>query len=240
MAGAKTNFGQRLAFILLIIMLALLPFHAFIYTWIKSYFWTDSWTIIIHVWKEILVIVLGLLGIGEVISKRSQLPHGRGNALAYLYLGLAFLYFALFTGDNVFQAAFGLRTAAVFVILFLVVQLFNWTKENFRQLLLVALVVGSITALFGILQTTVLPANFLTNFGYSQVVSSWDPQGNLPAYHQLGDAATTVRAQATFAHPNRFAAYLLLIFFPLFFFATKTKPGWRRQLAQVASLVVLF
>lgn len=259
MVTTKTNFINRVAIVLAGLMLVLLPFHAFFYTWIKSFFWTDDWTIIVHIWKEIVIGILCLLGLWQLLRKRqglpkdagllkhanllrgASLPRGKGNSLAYIYLGLTLLHLAIFPGDSIFQAIFGWRNAAIFIVLFLVIQIFSWSGRALHNTLIVMLIAGCMTAMFGILQVSILPPDFLTHFGYSKVISTWDPHGNLPAYHQLGDDASTIRAQSTFSQPNRFGAYLLLLFFPLLFFSTSAKGMQKthRVIAGLAGIIVM-
>ncbi|MCF7846067.1 MAG: O-antigen ligase family protein [Candidatus Peribacteraceae bacterium] len=205
---SRNNFSERMAWWLIATLLVLLPFHAFLFTWLKSFFWTDSWTILIQSWKEILVGILGLLAFGKLISQR-KFPKGSTFWLGLALIVLAIAYTA-FGGGVLAQKILGLRTATLFLIAFLSVRFFVFEKSKIEQLKKIVLCSAAIVIAFALAQQFLLPADFLKYFGYSENVSEWLPGGNLPIYHLVGDS-DTIRLQSTFAGPNQLGAYLLVI-----------------------------
>lgn len=198
---------DQTAFIICATLFILLPFHAFFFTWFKSFFWTDSWTIIIQSWKEILVGVLGILALGKLISVK-KFPHSRAF---WLGVGLVILAISYLLFDGIWmQKILGLRTATLFLIAFLSIQFFEFEKVKIEQLKRIVLLSGSVVIFFALAQKFLLPVDFLKHFGYSENVSSWLPGGNLPIYHLVGDSGM-IRLQSTFAGPNQLGAYLLVI-----------------------------
>jgi hypothetical protein len=196
----RDNFLDQSAWWICAILLVALPFHAFLFTWLKSFFWTENWTILAQAWKEILVGILGILAVGKFWQKRIW-----------------------------GQKILGLRTATLFLGIFLAVRFFDFEKLEIEQLKKIILLSCGGVILFALLQKFLLPPDFLVNFGYSANVSSWLPGGNLPAYHLVG-ASEVIRLQATFAGPNQLAAFLLVIL-PLaiseFWRNRKNKSWWK-------------
>jgi len=207
------NFSKKFdlaAFTICAILLALLPVHAFLFTWLKSFFWTNEWTIWIQIWKEILVGLLGILALGKFVIE-GKLPQRKSFWLGGIFVILAILYF--FIGGISEQKIFGLRTTTLFFVAFLSVQFFEFNEAEIARLRKIILISSGTVIFFGLAQKFLLPADFLVNFGYSANLSSWLPGGNLPAAHFVGDSET-IRLQSTFAGPNQLAAFLV-VFLPL-------------------------
>jgi len=204
----RDNFLDQSAWWICAILLAALPFHAFLFTWLKSFFWTENWTILAQAWKEILVGFLVILAIGKFWQKR-KLPAEKSFWLSGILIILAILY-AFFGDGELAQKIYGLRTATLFLIIFLAIQFFDFGSERIKKLKRVVLAASGLVILFALLQKFLLPPDFLVNFGYSANVSSWLPGGNLPAYHLVGESET-IRLQSTFAGPNQLGAYLIVI-----------------------------
>ncbi|MFH0776621.1 MAG: O-antigen ligase family protein [Patescibacteria group bacterium] len=217
---------DRAAFAISIALIALLPFHAFLFTWLKSFFWTDAWTILIQAWKEILVGILGVLALVKLVSSR-KFPRSRTFWLGLIFVISAILY-ATFGSGIWTQKLLGLRTATLFLLAFLAVQFFDFDELNIERLKKIFLSAGGLVILFALAQKFLLPSDFLKYFGYSENVSSWQPGGNLPIYHLVGESGQ-IRSQATFAGPNQLGAFLLLLL-PValteFWAKRKTKNFW--------------
>jgi O-antigen ligase len=199
---------NRLAFYLVATLLSVLPFHAFLWTWLHSFFWDASWTIWVQAWKEILVAVLAFLA-GITFLKKPRIP---GGTTGWLALGLILLAgsYATFGANELSQKILGLRTATLFLVAFLAVQFFTFKPAEKSQLVRITLTAGAVVIAFALAQQFWLPTDFLLQFGYSANVSSWLPGGNLPMYHLVGETGT-IRAQSTLAGPNQLGAYLLIL-----------------------------
>ncbi len=205
MLAKKLDFA---AFWIAAILLAILPFHAFLFTWFHSFFWQQDFVIFVQAWKEILVGVLGILALMKLLQTR-ELPRARSFLLGATFILLAVLY-AIFGSGELAQRIFGLRTATLFLILFLAIQFFDFGKEQVDRLKKIVLAASGIVILFALLQKFLLPADFLKYFGYSENISSWLPGGNLPIYHTVGESGV-IRLQSTLAGPNQLGAYLVVI-----------------------------
>jgi hypothetical protein len=199
---------NALAWWLVAILIALLPFHAFLYTYLHSFFWTDSWMIWVQAWKEILVGILGILAVVNWCGDW-KLPRSKSWWLGLSFVVLAGIYAALGNGE-IAQRILGLRTATVFLVVFLTLPFFEFSSEKIDALKKIAVASASLVIAFALAQKFFLPLDFLANFGYSTNISSWLPGGNLPMYHLVGESGE-MRLQSTLAGPNQLGAYLLVI-----------------------------
>jgi len=225
--SSKNNL-DRAAQLIVIILLALLPFHAFGWTWFKSFFWTENWTIWVQAWKEILVGILAILAVIKFKQTR-KLPNSRIFWLSVIFIILA-IFYALFGNGVVIQKVLGLRTITLFLVAFLAVQFFSFDKQTITQLKKIALLSAVVVSIFALAQKFILPPDFLRHFGYSTNVSCWLPGGNLPMYHLVEGRENLIRLQSTFAGPNQLAAYLLVIL-PLAVVKFWHEKKWQRYLA---------
>ena len=202
---------HTIAFVSSAILLVLLPFHAFLWTWFHSFFWTDGWTIIVQSWKEILVVVIAscakLRFFQEPKTINRLLTPSNLAAMALLLLSVAY---ALCGPGELLQKVYGLRTIALPLVAFMTIQFFDFSEQ--QRTLLVRLMVGSgmLVIGFALLQHFILPIDTLRHFGSSTITSTWLPGGNLPMYQVVSDT-DLIRAQSTFAGPNQLAAYLLVV-----------------------------
>jgi len=203
---------NRLAFLLTAGLLALLPFHAFLFTWLQGNFWGAEWLIGVQAWKEIIILLLATTAGWRILTGRvspKELLRKPANLFAIALLLLGSVYLAL-GDDELMQRVLGYRNLSVWLVLFLAVQCFSFTSTQIRQLFRVVLGSGALVVTLALVQHFFLPADILKYFGYSENVSSWLPGGNLPMYHLVGETGL-IRLQATFAGPNQLATYLLII-----------------------------
>ena len=201
---AKIN---SLAWWIVAVLIAILPFHAFLYTYLRSFFWDASWVIFAQAWKEILIGLLGLFALKNWLSNW-RFPKQKSWWLGFCFVILGMLY-AAFGNGEIAQRILGLRSLVIFVVAFLLLPFFNFEEKQKDSLKRIAVFVGGIVIAFALAQKFFLPQDFLANFGYSRNVSSWLPGGNLPMYHLIGESG--MRLQSTLAGPNQLAAYLTVI-----------------------------
>ena len=204
----KNNFFEKPAWWICAILLALLPFHAFLFTWFHSFFWQKDFVIFFQAWKEILVGILGLLALAKLFQTR-RLPREKSFWIGGTFVLLAIIY-GVFSDNELSQRILGLRSAILFFGIFLAVKFFDFDERKVELLKKIVLLAGGLVILFALAQKFLLPADFLKNFGYSENISSWLPGGNLPIFHTIGDSEI-IRLQSTFAGPNQLAAFLIVI-----------------------------
>lgn len=155
---------------LLTIVIALLPFHAFLTVWLSSFF--GNYTSL-RLWKEVLVLIAALGVLYLVLFDSKVRSHTLKRKLtwliiAYLAVQLVWAGLALHDGDvSLKAAAYGVLLNSRFLIFFLLAWAIairtDRLERRWPKLLLWPAV---IVVVFGLMQVFVLPSDFLRHFGY--------------------------------------------------------------------------
>ncbi len=192
-------------------VIVLMPLHAFLTVWAASV--AGHYTVF-RLWKELLLVLL-VIGSGIIAwSLHSRPAAGRQwyrrwplltVTVAYLaVLGISGLISYLTGGVTAKAAGYGLLLDSRFLIFFLVVWLIShygsWISAHWRQIVLIPAV---IVVIFGILQYTVLPADFLGHFGYGPAT--------IPAVQTVDQKASYQRIQSTLRGANPLGTYLIVV-----------------------------
>jgi O-antigen ligase len=188
-------------------ILAMLPFHAFVTTWAGSVFGHID---VFRIWKELLIFVLVIKVIYIVILDKKlqkQLFNSVIFRLSLIYVIITIL--RTFAGYNThsvnFEAAiYGLLANLRYLVFFFVVMIVA-SKTNILKKYWAYALLGPamIVTIFGLAQKTILPKDFLTNFGYSK--------DTIPAIHTVDNKSAYIRLQSTLRGPNPLGAYLTVI-----------------------------
>jgi hypothetical protein len=224
-----------------VVILVLVPFHAFLTVWLSS--GLGHYTAL-RLWKEVLLALM--LTIALVITFRSlqfreaMLRNKLFKRLimiigGYILLHLIIGGLALAAGEVSLKAlgyAFisNLRFPIFFVVCIVIgLQFKDWLAANDQRLLLwpAAIVVG-----FGLLQAVILPVNFLHNFGYGT--------HTIAPYIAVDQKSDYVRVQSTLRGPNPLGAYLVVIITALIGLLLKRQKNLKVITLLLASLAVLF
>lgn len=203
----KVNRDKKLLFGLLTLLITFLPFHTLVTVWLtKTFGYVYAWS----AWKELAIFLAALLGI-VILLKNSglwrEIFRHTYNKVAVAYLILLVIY--VIPNINNPGALISFAIHARFVVVFLVAQLSAYFyPDSFRKWsrLVVGLAIAS--ALFGLLQVTILPPNILEYFGYDP--PAINTPGIPPAIHQVSADSGIYRAQAGMRGPNALGAYLIL------------------------------
>lgn len=189
-------------------ILVLMPVHAFLSTWGGSaigplWAWKS--------WKELLLVALALLAIGWMVS-RPRVFHDLARKPLVLvlsaYLLLTVLMALLNWQENGADAtsaglAMNLRylgVAALAYLLWRYSALEDWWLDRAVWFVMGA---GVVVAVLGIVQVLVLPADFLSTFGY-------DKYETIAPASLIDNNPDLLRAFATLRGPNDFGAFLIL------------------------------
>ena len=183
----------------LILLVALMPFHAFFSVWAGHVFGMQPlW----QSWKELLIILLGVLTVWMLI-KRPQEVHKLLKP--YNFAALAFIALALivsiFAQPPVKAMVFGLKTDIEFLMVFFIAQLVT-DKVFLSRIVQTALVSSGVVIAFGLLQVFLLPNDFLTYFGYGPTT--------IQPYLKVDPQVESVRILSTLGGPNQLGSYLLI------------------------------
>ncbi len=237
------NYTGKIPFYLLAALLALIPFHAFLVTFLNALFFdtATSAPLFLRMWKEVVIVLLGLFLVWKLLVKRRKLSFIKLDyfVLAYLLLGF---FSAIFITQDLKVSIFGAKYDFEFLILYLIIRQFSFSKAQLEVLVKIIVGCAGIVILFGLLQKFVLPENFLANFGYSPEHSHFSPNKPL-AYCQKISGTETCRVQSFLSGPNQLGSYLLVIL-PLLsmlalqgFFKTKKNSLFKRIVLKVKNLL---
>jgi hypothetical protein len=192
-------------------IILLMPFHAFLTVWAAAI--AGHYTAF-RLWKEVLLVCL-TVGSGIIVwADRSRLAVSLHRwyrrrlvptaVLTYLVLlVIAGVAACLMGGVTPKAFAYGLLIDSRFLIFFLVVWLISqysgWIQVHWRRILLIPV---AIVVIFGILQFTVLPADFLGHFGYGPAT--------IPVVQTVDQKASYQRIQSTLRGANPLGTYLIV------------------------------
>lgn len=218
------------------VILLLLPFHAFLTVSFSSFL--GHYTAL-RLWKEVLVLI-AIFGVVYLLLTDGKI---RSHTLTRRLVWVVLLYivytiarglWALQTGEVELKAlAYGWLSALRFPIFFLI----TWAialrlsrlRKSWQQLVLWP---AAVVIIFGLLQAFVLPRDFLVHFGYGP--TTIDPIST------INDNADYVRISSTLRGPNPLGAYLLIPLSLLAVLLASGKRNWQYLTLTFAGLIVLF
>jgi hypothetical protein len=210
----------KLNYQLVLLIILLMPFHAFVTTWAgTSIGYREFW----QAWKEVLIVFLAIGSLGVIWNDtrlRQKLMGRLVNQLIVFYAGLH-LFLSLAFGYNFTVTVFGLRNNLAFLGLFIGAQVVgHHLKPAALEAKLSKILVGAglVVAGFGLLQVTLLPADWLRHFGYG-------PETILP-YMTINNEPGYYRILSTLGGPNQLGQYLILPSILLLYLAIKGQRWW--------------
>jgi hypothetical protein len=220
---------------LIIAVLVLMPFHAFLTVWLSSLM--GHYTAL-RLWKEVILAVCVIGTLVLFVLDHKIRTHTLTRRLAWLilaYIGLTIVWGVIaYTGDEVTAKAlgYGLIVDLRFPIFFLVCWSVALRLGRLRQywqgiVIWPALVV----VIFGILQIFIFPHDFLRHFGYG-------PNTILPV-ETINSNSHYHRIFSTLRGPNPFGEYLIIPISVVTVLLYKAKRSWRDTLLYIGLLIVL-
>jgi hypothetical protein len=191
---------------LIVIIVALMPFHAFLTVWISS--GVGHYTTI-RLWKEVLLAFCGL-GVLYLMAADTKI---RTMTLTRLIAQLILVYFFVqiiwgvvaFMQHDVNAKALGYgwlidtRFFLFFLIVWAVALRTTRLHANWHKLLFWPAVV---VVVFGLLQVFVLPRDFLSHFGYGSAT--------IPPFETINHNSHYIRIASTLRGANPLGAYLIV------------------------------
>ncbi len=217
------------------LILLLMPFHAFLTVWGASVF--GHYTAL-RLWKEGLLALcvagtLYLIAFDHKIRTHTLSRRLVWLILAYIAVNIIWGVVALGSHDVTAKAlGYGLIVDLRFLIFFLVtwaVALRLTRLRTHAQWLITW--PACIVVIFGLLQIFILPHDFLKHFGYGP--------NTIPAYETINHNMHYYRIAATLRGANPLGAYLIVPISLLSVQLVRAKRHWRQALFLAAALVVL-
>lgn len=205
-AKTSSKLANYMAIVILVVLL-LLPLHAFFTTWAASNFgYADQ----LKAWKEVIILFLTIGCTWLLVAQknlRQKFLRSRLTILIGLFTLLGLLRTAYGLEQNIINpeaAAYGVLGAFRYFLFFLVIWLVASKTEMLQRWWPFAVITpATIVVMFGLLQQFVLDKNFLAHFGYGQ--------DTIPAFQSVDQKTEYARAQSTLRGPNPLGAYLALV-----------------------------
>lgn len=227
-------------FNLLLILVAILPFHAFLITYFNHLFGVETNSLIryaISSWKEIIILILTLVVILKS-WKDKKFPFrffwfDKLIVIFFLY-GLITIFWAESSLNNIF---YGLKTDFQFFLVYFIARGFTDKDVKKEKIIKSLLLIGIPIAIFALLQIHFLPPDFLTIFGYSNL-TFWDPNFPLPAFQKI-PGSDLIRAQATFGGPHQLGSFLLIIALLWINKFSRKESIWKNIIWIIIALIIL-
>jgi hypothetical protein len=221
---------------LIVIIVALMPFHAFLTVWISS--GVGHYTTI-RLWKEVLLAFCGL-GVLYLMAADTKI---RTMTLTRLIAQLILVYFFVqiiwgvvaFMQHDVNAKALGYgwlidtRFFLFFLIVWAVALRTTRLHANWHKLLFWPAVV---VVVFGLLQVFVLPRDFLSHFGYGSAT--------IPPFETINHNSHYIRIASTLRGANPLGAYLIVPLSAITVLLVRGKRNWQTISLFIALLVTLF
>jgi hypothetical protein len=201
-SGYKLNKSRQLERVIqggLLVLITLMPFHAFLSVWLGS---ITGHQAIIQAWKEILLLLLA--AVGAVLLIRDVEARDRLRTWPVMMAGLFALIALIVTAatrPSLTATAFGAKTDLEFLLAF-VLAIVAASPGLVRRLVVAVLTTCTLVVGFGLLQVFVLPPNFLTGFGYGP--------DTIAPYQTVDPAIKSLRFASTLGGPNQLGTFLLL------------------------------
>jgi hypothetical protein len=191
---------------LVLVIMLLVPFHAFLTVWGASLI--GHYTAL-RLWKEVLLLICGVGVLYLWVADHKIRTHTLSRrvvwlVLAYVALTVAFGLIALIGGELT-HTAFGyglivnLRYPIFFLIAWSLALRIGRLQANWRWVILVP---ATAVAVFGLIQVFLLPHDFLRHFGYSEQT--------IPAFETINNNQHYVRIASTLRGANPLGAYLII------------------------------
>lgn len=189
------------------VILALLPIHAFVSTWGGT---AIGEILVWKSWKEILIALLIPIVVWLCVLRpdiRRGMWQSWLNRLIVAYVVLTIIL-ALVSSASAGAVVAGLLMNLRFLAVFVLAEILLVANPPWLERLKTALTpwligVGVVLSVLAILQVTVIPKDFLVQFGYNKDTT-------IAPYLLVDQDPNALRAFATMRGPNTLAAYLLL------------------------------
>ncbi|NTU69727.1 hypothetical protein HGB13_02815 [bacterium] len=233
----KINIFNKLAFLAFAVLIALIPYQAFIVTWARSLFNLNSFQFnIISLWKEYIIVLLATVLIAAILKER-KLPFKVLWADKYIILFsiLVIVYFFMFNQPLAIKIA-ALRYDIEFLFIYILARSFNISFFQLKKLLWILVISSIPVIIFGLLQISMLPPEFMFNFGYERNLLEYSKTGIIPTYDYISPLLPGIfRIQSTFPGALQYGSYLMFII--LLFIASLTR---LKSKARIGLIVLLF
>lgn len=197
----QTGFISRLYIGLLAAIFGVIILHAPISVYLGTVF--PDLILIIKSWKEILILIAGLLAI-YLLYKNKQFAILKAPVLILSAIYALIHLVCISLSVNLNSVLAGLAIDLRYILFFDLVYIASLLYPNSRKLFIKIGVIGAVVALgFAMLQVFVLPKDVLKYIGYSE--------NTITSYLTVDQNENYIRINSTFRGPNPLGAYAMMV-----------------------------
>ena len=204
---------KKIPFYLLIFLTAIIPLQAFLLTWLREILSLSNFEFsIVSLWKEYILILLMLIAGDRLFKEKNEgFNLLRLDKIIIIFFILSIVYL-IFFNLPLSQKLAGLRYDTEFLIFYFAVRFLNISIKEFKILVYTFLMVSLPVIIFGLLQISILPPEFMMQFGYSNDINVYFSQGVISTYGAVNPLLPDVyRIQSTLPGAIQFGSYLILV-----------------------------
>ncbi|OGJ59912.1 hypothetical protein A2881_02140 [Candidatus Peribacteria bacterium RIFCSPHIGHO2_01_FULL_55_13] len=206
---------QRIREGLTLVLIAVLPFHAFLVT-VGTKLIAGSGQSplpVLALWKEAVLGMILLVALVEIFREwKTESGKWKVDVFDILIVGLIawsiILYFVFHFPLSTFHFAFGFKYDFLPLVAFLILRRVPWSPWFISTAVAVLLSVGAVVAVYGI-AAIFLPMSWFTALGYSDLHSLYVPGGPLAPFQQI-ESIGIRRMQSVMSGPNQMGLWLLI------------------------------
>lgn len=202
---------DKISFFFFGALILLIPFQGFLVTWISFKLKIDPDNNFLLFWKEyFLILLIVLFGIKIFLSKKLPFKILNIDKFIILFFLLVFSYFFIFE-SSISQKIAGLRYDIELFLFYFLARSISLNKEKIKILIIAFLFSSIIVIIFGLLQISILPPEFMLKFGYSRTLGEYLDTGIISTYELVTpDLPNVYRVKSFFPGALQFSSYLLL------------------------------
>ncbi len=206
---------------LALVLLALLPFHAFLVTVLTKMIVGEGHPplTILALWKEAILGIILLCALADIFRPvRNKKGQWSFDPLKSVDLIDGCILIAAFWASKVPywfrlpiltpEFIFGFKYDFIPLIAFFILRRVQWSPDFLKRATKILLGSGVIIAVYGII-SAFLPLGFFTSLGYSGLHSLYSAEGPLAAFQQIGGTSIR-RIQSVMSGPNQLGLWLLI------------------------------
>lgn len=212
---------QKIRERLLLVTIALLPFHALFVTLTTRVIGGigNAPIGILTIWKEVLMLVIIGISCIEIFSRHTV----HSSVLSFIKkeilqtslidklcisFGILALIIHIFTKSSIAEFAVGGKYVLFPLVLLLVFSRVSWSEDFLKKVQRILIIIGCIISCIGFI-FLLLPIQVLEWIGYSAGHSLYFSDGPLAAFQLIGNT-TVRRIQSTMSGPNQFGLWILI------------------------------
>lgn len=219
-----------------VVILVLIPFHAFLTIWGSSL--VGHYTLF-RLWKEGLLAIIIIAFLYLAVFHKYKLSRDLDKRLFWLiimYVSVNLVWGAVAYAQHAvsfkalgYALIINLRLIGIFLTTWLITKHSHLLRRNWQRIILWP---AAVVVIFGLMQVLILPPDFLKHFGYGV--------NTIAPFETINSNSHYIRIMSTLRGANPLGAYLVIPISVLSVLLLRGQRDWKKYLLLGGSLVTLF